>query len=747
MNETGDLRYGAGAHDTSRVREWLESLGEVAPHYLGGVRVVPKGPKRLDVLEPATGSTLTTIAEALPDEIETALDAAQQASEVWASIDNPRRVAIVRQLASTLTGNSKDLALLEAVLFGKPVRNVLESDIPTAVSSLVRRADELVLADPGLGTWRGAGVVAFAIDGVGFLPDGLTAMAQLLGASVVIVASGGAALAALRLAELLTDSGLPPGMLGVLTGGRDTVRALASNERIEGLAAVGPADTVRQVRAAAGGHLPIAVEAQQSSTWIIVTEEADLDAAAESACEALKRFQALHRAAGTHLLVEESVADTFLDRLLDRLGHARVGDPASPLTDIGPVGSDRAGHLASLCSEMLKLGARCLSPMAIEDAPQAPRLVRKGEQDGAWFHPVVLYDVSASVQARHEAGPGPLLFVSSYRTPPEAVGLANGAATGRFEASVWCDDITQALEMAVGLHSRSVSINCLQMAEGLDRGQRLTAMRPWSAVRAGSASRAGAVLRLVADGDGGVTSAVSSAAADAATAQWRSLSPNQRADALRSVADLIEARAYGLAAIAAETHLHDLEESSRVSDMEAAIAELVEQWRRWASRAARTFGSSSRHDTRGLHTRVRVPLGVVGLACEGAQLLTMLTRLGGALLSAGNSAVVAAHPRESVLVAELEALLSRARVPRGTLAFVTGEGSEIALAMAGQDGIDALWLLDSSAGMSDIAARAAESLKPMHVLPAEVLAMDLDGEDEITLLMQATEVKDVHVAL
>jgi aldehyde dehydrogenase (NAD+) len=271
------------------------------------------------------------------------------------------------------------------------------------------------------------------------------ARAIAVGNTVVLAPRPGATLCALP--EVCHTAGLPPGVLNVVAGNLTVSVALASQQAIGGVSFAGtPAAGTELRRSLAGRDLLVALNLGSRSV-VVVFDDADLDSAAAGTIDEMRRFHDPARRGGTRLMMQEGIAEAFCSQLRWRMDRLRVRDPLNPSTDVGPVQS--AEQISQL---------RQLLDVARVDGASAYQAGGDIPEDGWYFGPTLLYDVPAAAQAAQLDVSGPVLVATTFRSPGEAIALANSVGDG-MRLSVWTEDITTALAAARDLAAGSVSLN------------------------------------------------------------------------------------------------------------------------------------------------------------------------------------------------------------------------------------------------------------------------------------------------
>jgi aldehyde dehydrogenase (NAD+) len=403
-------------------------------------------------LNPATEEPLTEVAEAGQQDVDRAVAAARTAYEnVWGPMPAAQRAKYVYRIARLIAERAREFAVLESLDNGKPIKESRDVDVPLAAAHFFYYAgwaDKLSYAGFGPDP-RPVGVAGQVIPWNFPLLMAAWKLAPALAAgnTCVLKPAETTPLTALLLAQVCQQAGLPPGVVNVLTGAGETGAALVSHPGVDKIAFTGSTEVGKQILAAAAGTGKKLTMELGGKAANIVFEDAALEGAVEGIVNGIFFNQGHVCCAGSRLLVQESVADTLLERLQRRLGTLRLGDPLDKNTDIGAINSAaQLEKIRELSDSGEAEGAQRWSPPC-----QLP-------ERGYWFPPTLFTGVSQSHRIATEEIFGPVLSVLTFRTPEEAVAKANNTPYG-LSAGVWTEKGSRILWMAQRLRAGVVWAN------------------------------------------------------------------------------------------------------------------------------------------------------------------------------------------------------------------------------------------------------------------------------------------------
>jgi aldehyde dehydrogenase (NAD+) len=420
--------------------------------YIDGSFVDPVDGGAFKTVNPATEEVLAEVAEAGPADVDRAVRAARRAySRTWSRMPGKERGKYLFRIARLIQERSRELAVLESLDNGKPIKESRDVDLPLVAAHFFHHAgwaDKLAYAGLGADP-RPHGVCAQVIpwNFPLLMLAWKVAPALATGNTVVLKPAETTPLTALAFADICRQADLPPGVVNILTGAGGTGQALVEHDDVDKVAFTGSTEVGKLIaRSLAGTHKKATLELGGKAANIVF-DDAPLDQAVEGIVRGVFFNQGHVCCAGTRLLVQESVADELLRKLRRRMSTLRLGDPLDKNTDIGAINSavqlDRIRTLAAIGEAE---GAQRWSPPCEIPA------------HGFWFAPTVFTGVTQAHRIAREEIFGPVLSVLTFRTPKEAVEKANNTPYG-LSAGVWTEKGSRILWMAQQLRAGVVWAN------------------------------------------------------------------------------------------------------------------------------------------------------------------------------------------------------------------------------------------------------------------------------------------------
>jgi aldehyde dehydrogenase (NAD+) len=420
--------------------------------FIGGEFVEPLSGRWFATINPATEEKLAEIAEAGPEDVDLAVKAARSAADRrWRDLPGNERAKYLYRIARALQERAREFAVLETIDGGKPIKESRDVDVPLAAAHFFYYAgwaDKLGYAFPGR-TPHPLGVAGQVIPWNFPLLMAAWKLAPALatGNTSVLKPAETTPLTALLLAEVMQEVDLPPGVVNIVTGAGETGAALVNHPGVDKVAFTGSTEVgkiIRKAVAGTGKRLTLELGGKAAN---IVFEDAPLDQAIEGIVNGIYFNQGHVCCAGSRLLVQESIFEPLVDKLKDRLGTLRVGDPLDKNTDVGAINSrQQLQKIEELVQAGVEEGAEIYQPEC--------RLPERG----FWFCPTIFTGVSQSHRIAREEIFGPVLSILTFRTPQEAVEKANNTPYG-LSAGVWTEKGSRILWMAQRLRAGVVWAN------------------------------------------------------------------------------------------------------------------------------------------------------------------------------------------------------------------------------------------------------------------------------------------------
>lgn len=419
--------------------------------FIGGNFVKSIGGKTYKTINPATEEVLAEIIEASKKDVDQAVKSARKAFKTWSKLTGTQRGKYLFRLARIIQERSRELAVLESLNNGKPIRESRDIDIPLVAAHFFHYAGWADKLDHvGLGKNPSPLGVAGQIIPWNFpllMLAWKIAPALAAGNTVVLKPAETTPLTALLFAEICQQAELPDGVINIVTGDGETGKYLVEHPDIDKIAFTGSTEVGRLIaQSVAGTNKKVTLELGGKAANIVF-DDAAIDQAVEGVVNGIFFNQGHVCCAGSRLLIQESIADNFLDLLYQRMKTLRIGDPLDKNTDVGAINSlSQLQKIKELADSGTKEGAQMWSaPCEIPNK-------------GFWFAPTVFTNVSLSHRIAREEIFGPVLSVLTFRTPDEAIEKANNSPYG-LSAGIWTEKGSRILEVAHRLRAGVIWAN------------------------------------------------------------------------------------------------------------------------------------------------------------------------------------------------------------------------------------------------------------------------------------------------
>ncbi|MGN6648651.1 aldehyde dehydrogenase family protein [Trinickia sp.] len=787
------MDYAPAPEDDQAARAWLARHDASFGHFIDGRWRASVSGECFTVRAPATGETLAQVAQGGAADIDAAVAAAHAAQPAWLAAGGALRARHLYALARMVQRHSRLFAVVEALDNGKPIRETRDLDVPLVARHFLHHAGWAQLQEAEFAGWTPVGVIGQIVpwNFPLLMLAWKVAPAIALGNCVVLKPAEYTPLTALLFAELAKQAGLPDGVLNVVTGDGTTGAALVEHPGVDKIAFTGSTEVGRLIRAAtAGSGKSLTLELGGKSPFIVF-DDADLDGAVEGVVDAIWFNQGQVCCAGSRLLVQEGVEARFIAKLKRRMATLRVGPSLDKTIDMSAIVDPvQLARIESLVETGRREGG---------DVWQ-PQQVVMPDTGGSYYPPTLVTNVApASTLAQAEIF-GPVLTAMSFRTPDEAVALANDTRYG-LAASVWSETIGRALDIAPRLACGVVWINATNLfdasvgfggyresgygreggregayeylkpsgwgkgalrdaqaaeagkAAGLEHPARLAGIdfvdRTAKLFIGGKQTRAdggnslavyapsGAFIGEVADGNRkDVRDAV---AAARSAAKWTQMSGHARAQVLYYLAENLSARADEFAGQLVRRTACD--EGAARREIDASIARLFT----YAAWADKFDGAVHTPPLRGVALAMHEPLGVVGIACPDEAPLLALISLIGPALALGNRAVVLPSETCPLMATDLYQVVETSDVPAGVLNIVTGARAALLATLARHDDVDALWCFGRAAESTLVERESIGNLKRTFVDHGRRLDWFERTTEGLPFLRQAAQIKNIWI--
>lgn len=445
------LPYGAAPESPAAAYAWLAAHGDVLPMYIDGEW--RRGAQTFESVNPATGKPLTRLVQASEADVDSAVKAARAALPAWRARSGGERARYLYALARGIQRHARLFAVLETLDNGKPIRETRDIDIPLVARHFYHHAGWAQLLESEFPAMEAVGVCGQIIpwNFPLLMLAWKIAPALAAGCTVVLKPAEFTSITAIRFAELCEAVGLPRGVVNIITGDGDVGAQLVAHPDVDKIAFTGSTEVGRIIRQrTAGSGKKLSLELGGKSPFIVF-EDADLDSVVEGVVDAIWFNQGQVCCAGSRLLVQENIAERLVSKLKARMETLRIGDPLDKAVDIGAIiAPAQLQKIQGLVAQGIAEGAQLWQPSIA-----CPH-------EGYFFPPSLFTNVAPSSTIAQVEIFGPVLVVMTFRTPSEAVALANNTPYG-LAASVWSDNLNLSLDVARQVKAGTVWINATNL--------------------------------------------------------------------------------------------------------------------------------------------------------------------------------------------------------------------------------------------------------------------------------------------
>jgi aldehyde dehydrogenase (NAD+) len=782
------MEYGPAPEDPREALVWLDRHARKLGHFIGGSFRPPAEGVYFDTLDPSTGEPLAAVAQGSAADIDAAVKAARAALPEWQSLTPHARARYLYALARQVQKHSRRLAVLETMDNGKPIRESRDLDIPLVARHFYHHAGWAQLLPQEFPGYVACGVVGQIIpwNFPLLMLAWKIAPALATGNTVVLKPAEFTPLTALAFAEICQEVGLPPGVVNIVTGDGSTGEALVKHPDVDKIAFTGSTEVGRAIRkATAQSHKKISLELGGKSPFIIF-EDADLDSAVEGLVDGIWLNQGQVCCAGSRLLMQESVAETLIGKVRERMSTLRVGSPLDKAIDIGAiVARVQLERIQRLVDQGVAEGATCWQPPALSMPSR-----------GLFFPPTLLSNVHPTSTVAQQEIFGPVLAAMTFRTPREAVELANNTVYG-LAASVWSESINVSLHVAAQLKAGVVWVNSTNLFDaasgfggykesgyGREGGREglfeylepewfkhaprsetkpIAMDQPPEQNIDSAAPPIDRTVKLYIGGkqarpDSGYSIEVRAAdgqllgeaplgnrkdirnAVEAARKAdgWARATAHNRAQVLYYIGENLSQRAEEiagrLAAVVGKTQ----------ADTE--VRQGIERVFSYGAWADKYDGAVHNPPFRSISLAMNEPVGTVGIVCPSRVPFLGLLSLVMPAIAMGNTVVTIPSETYPLIIGDLYQVFETSDLPGGVVNLVSGRSAELLKVLAEHDDVDAIWSFAGEASSAVAKSLSVGNLK--QVFSDEGRAIDwfsIEQGEGRWFLHHATQVKNIWV--
>jgi aldehyde dehydrogenase (NAD+) len=781
------MEYGPAPEDPREVLTWLDNHKRTFSHFINGAWHAPSDAKYFVTSDPSTEQVLAKVAQGSAADVDAAVKAARAALPAWQSLSCHARARYIYALARQVQKHSRKLAVLETLDNGKPIRESRDIDIPLVARHFYHHAGWAQLLDQEFSGYVACGVVGQIIpwNFPLLMLAWKIAPALAAGNTVILKPAEFTPLTALAFAEICQEIDLPAGVVNIVTGDGFTGEALVKHPDVDKIAFTGSTEVGRAIRkATAASHKKLSLELGGKSPYIVF-DDADLDSAVEGLVDGIWFNQGQVCCAGSRLLMQESIADTLIAKIQERMSALRIGPPLDKAIDIGAiVARVQLERIQSLVNQGVAEGATCWQPTL--NMPST----------GLYFPPTLLSNVHpTSVVAQQEIF-GPVLAAMTFRTPREAVELANNTVYG-LAASVWSESINVALHVAAQIKSGVVWVNSTNLFDaacgfggyresGFGREGGKEGMfeylepawfknapqlhpvpkaidQPPAAENDFAAPSIDKTVKLYIGGkqarpDSGYSMPVTAAdgtllgeaplgnrkdirnAVEAArkAESWSKATAHNRAQVLYYIAENLSQRAAEISA--------RLSAAVGKDQAEKEVSLGIERIFSYAAWADKYDGAVHNPPFRSVSLAMTEPHGTIGILCPRETPLLGFLSLVMPAIAAGNTVVAIPSESYPLVTSDLYQVFETSDLPAGVINIVTGRSAELLKTLAEHDDIDAVWSFTD--GSSAAAAKTFSAGNLKQTFTNEGRAIDWFNPSQSAgrfFLHHSTQIKNIWV--
>ena len=772
-----NIKYGPAPEDDKDVLKWIKNLSSPNRIYINGKWTLSKSSKTLQAINPSTNSKLFKLVVSSKKDVDSAVIAANKAYPKWSKLSSYKRSQYLYALARLIQKHARFLSVLESIDNGKPIRETRDIDIPLVARHFYYHAGWAAKSKDSV---KSLGVVGQIIpwNFPLLMLAWKIAPAIACGNTVVLKPAEYTSLTAIFFAELCMKAKLPNGVINIVTGDGSTGQHITNHPLVKKIAFTGSTEVGKKIIASTSNtNKKLTMELGGKSPFIVF-EDADLDSAVEGVVDAIWFNQGQVCCAGSRLLIQESIEKKFIKKLKQRMEKLRVGNPLDKSIDIGAIVAPvQLKKIDSLVKKGVKEGAKLWQP-----SWSCPK-------EGLFYPPSLFTNVTpASYIAQIEIF-GPVLTSLTFRTPSEAVAIANNTPYG-LAASIWSENINLALDVAPKVKAGVIWINSTNLfdaacgfggfkesgfgREGGSEGIRAYTKINLPVVRGSKKTNNKIKIslpmidrtpKLYIGGkqkrpDGGYSfplnavnnsficdiaqanrKDVRDSVEIAAKSFAKQLSNFNRSQILFYLAENLQQR---------EKTFVDLLVALCGSSPVNASKEFSQSCERlfyYAAMADKFEGNVHNPPMRGLTLAMKEPLGVMtSILSDDSPLLNLVTVMG-SVFSTGNTNIIVPGQRTSLIATELYQVLDTSDVPGGYVNILTAKENELNKTLSQHENIEGIWYFGAdSAQRSEIVKNTTSNIKRYWCPEEKHLDWTNASEEFLNeFLYQSTQVKNIWI--
>ncbi len=773
-----NISYGPAPEDSKDVMSWINSLNNPNFLFINGKWLKSKSSKKIKVINPATNKKLTTLAVSNKSDVNQAVSAAKKAFASWSKTSSDSRAKYLYALARLIQKHSRFLSVLETIDNGKPIRETRDIDIPLVARHFYYHAGWAKKIDTY--KQKPIGVIGQIIpwNFPLLMLAWKIAPAIAAGNTVVLKPAEFTSLTALYFAELCQKARIPKGVINIITGDGSTGELITSHVDTKKIAFTGSTDVGKKIiQSTATQEKKLTMELGGKSPFIVF-EDADLDSAVEGVVDAIWFNQGQVCCAGSRLLVQESVEKLFIKKLKSRMEKLRVGNPLDKSIDIGAIVAPvQLKKIQSIVKKGEREGSKLWQP-----SWACPT-------DGLFYPPSIFTNVSPSSFIAQVEIFGPVLSILSFRTPSEAVSIANNTPYG-LAASIWSENINLALDIAPKIKAGVIWINSTNLfdaacgfggykesgfgREGGSEGIRAYHDKtlpesPKSSIKINqnkvalpsidttpklyvggkqkrpdsgySFNQMSAQKEFICDIARANRKDVRDAVEAASKSKIGTLNNFNRSQILFYLAENLSQRK--------ETFVNLLMSIAGVNKIDA-LKEFEQSCQRifyYASMADKFEGNIHNPPIRGLTLAVKEPIGIIAsLMCEYKPLLSLTTTIS-SLFANGNASLIVPSENASLIATSLYQVFETSDIPAGSINILTTKNNELNTILAQHENIDGIWSFSNNSNIrSDIIKDTVFNLKRYWCPKNNRIDWSNESEDFLNeFLNESSQVKNIWI--